>query len=75
MKSITPKVLSGREVDAMGCGSKSSRYQRQDPNSPYYDPTWPKPIKLSTRSVGYLANEIEAWIASRPRIGAKGEGK
>lgn len=29
------------------------------------DPTFPKKIKLSARSVGYLESEVDAWIASR----------
>lgn len=27
--------------------------------------TFPKPIKLSARAVGFLSTEIDAWIASR----------
>lgn len=57
----------GREVDEKLGTSRSARYSWQDPESPQYDPTWPLPIKLSARSVGYLANEIDAWLASRPR--------
>jgi prophage regulatory protein len=65
----TTKVLTyrGQEVDAMLGISKSTRYARQDPKSPQYDPTWPLPIKLSARSTGYFVNEIESWLASRPR--------
>ena len=29
------------------------------------DPTCPRKIKLSTRAVGYLESDVEAWIASR----------
>lgn len=62
-------IFRGSEVDALLGGCKSGRYARQDPtNLAQYDPTWPLPIKLSARSVGYLASEIEAWLASRPRV-------
>jgi prophage regulatory protein len=27
--------------------------------------TFPKPIKLTARRVGWLASEVEAWIAAR----------
>jgi predicted DNA-binding transcriptional regulator AlpA len=29
------------------------------------DPTFPRKIKLSTRTVGYIESEVDAWIASR----------
>ena len=31
------------------------------------DGAFPAPIRLSERRVGWLAHEIEAWIADRPR--------
>lgn len=65
----TPKRLtySGYEVDSLVNISKSTRYAKQDPKSPQYDPSWPLPVRLSARSTGYLVSEIEAWLASRPR--------
>lgn len=29
------------------------------------DPSFPRKIKLSARTVGYLENEVDAWISSR----------
>lgn len=57
----------GREVDGLLGVSRSARYTWQDPNSPQFDPTWPLPIRLSARSVGYPVAEVEAWLAARPR--------
>jgi prophage regulatory protein len=37
----------------------------QDPNSPYFDSTFPKRIRLGARSVGWFENELEAWLLSR----------
>lgn len=31
---------------------------------------FPKPLKLGTRSVGWLAEDVDAWIASRPAGGS-----
>jgi len=67
MGTSKPLTYRGREVDSLLGISKSTRYARQDPNSPQFDPTWPLPIRLSARSTGYLVIEIEAWLASRPR--------
>jgi prophage regulatory protein len=64
---LTPLTYRGKEVDAILGISKSTRYSWQDVNSPQYDPTWPVPIKLSARSTGYIVQEVEAWLASRPR--------
>lgn len=67
MNTTKPLTYRGREVDSLLGSSRSTRYARQDPKSPQYDSTWPLPIKLSARSTGYLVNEIEVWLASRPR--------
>ena len=34
-------------------------------SSIYADPTFPKPIKLGPRAVGWLKSEIDAWLESR----------
>lgn len=69
MGTNKPLTYRGREVDSLLGTSRSARYSWQDPKSPQYDSTWPLPIRLSTRTTGYLVTEIEAWIASRPRAG------
>lgn len=32
------------------------------------DATFPRPIQLGARSVGFFRREIEQWLASRPRV-------
>jgi prophage regulatory protein len=49
---------------------RSSIYNKINPASKYYDPTFPKPFKLSKRSIGFYAHEVQAWIESRREIGA-----
>lgn len=67
MSPIKPPHMSGAEIDAwLGVG-KSTRHSWQDPKSPYYDPTWPLPIKLGARKTMYITSEVENWLASRPR--------
>ncbi|WP_438332267.1 helix-turn-helix transcriptional regulator [Burkholderia pseudomallei] len=34
------------------------------------DPTFPRKIKLTARSVGFLESEVDAWIASRAQLSA-----
>lgn len=45
----------------------STIYDRMDPNSPRYDPTFPRPIRIGLRAVGWFEDEILAWVNSRPR--------
>lgn len=47
--------------------SRSSVYSRIQAASAYFDPSFPKPVKLSPngRSVAWYLAEIEAWIESR----------
>lgn len=33
--------------------------------SPHYDATFPKPIKLGGRAIGWLESEVIEWIQSR----------
>ena len=47
--------------------SRSSIYARINPDSPYYDPSFPKQKKLSPRkrgSVVWFQHEIENWMKS-----------
>ncbi|MDD2882842.1 MAG: AlpA family phage regulatory protein [Rhodoferax sp.] len=45
--------------------SRSFIYSMLDPESPSHDPTFPKPIRLSARAVGWVESEISAWLTSR----------
>lgn len=48
--------------------SRSAIYDRLNPASPTYDPTFPVPIQLGTGPrppVGWLDSEVDAWIAAQ----------
>ncbi|MEG2974636.1 MAG: AlpA family phage regulatory protein [Comamonas sp.] len=45
--------------------SKSTLYAKLDRSSKYYDPTFPKQIKLGLGSVGWVENQIDQWISAR----------
>lgn len=47
--------------------SRSSIYDKLNHNSPRYDSTFPNPVALGSRAVGWLSSEIHAWIFSRTR--------
>jgi prophage regulatory protein len=45
--------------------SKSAIYQKNDPKSPYYDPSFPRPVKLGGRAVAWSSDAINAWMTSK----------
>lgn len=63
------RILRINEVfKLLGC-SKSTLYNYLNPSSEYYKPDFPKPIKLSARSIGWKAADIYAYIDSLQRKG------
>jgi len=43
----------------------STRAVWENPKSKYYDPTFPKKVRLGPRTVGYFLDEVLAWLESR----------
>lgn len=68
-KSIEPEapfiILRMPEVTARTGLSKSTIYDKLDPKSPRFDPTFPQRRKLGTSAVGWVQSEIEAWLIAR----------
>jgi prophage regulatory protein len=42
--------------------SRSTIYDKINPKSPRYDPTFPKPIRLGGGAVGWLVHEVDEWL-------------
>ena len=42
--------------------SRSTIYEKLNPKSPRYDPSFPKPIKLGATAVGWIESEVDLWI-------------
>ena len=67
------KILRQRQVSEITGIGRAGLYNLTDPRNRSYDPTFPRPIKLGLRAVGYIEAEIMAWIdqqASGQRGGA-----
>lgn len=65
-----PSVLRIRQLTASVGFCRSKVYYLMDKRSPYFDPTFPKPIRLGQGkkgAVGWLSSEIQDWLSSRPR--------
>jgi prophage regulatory protein len=66
----TNRVIRLPEIKAQTGQSRSTIYDKLNPKSPRYDATFPKPIKLGARSIGWIEAEVQAWIESRRVTGA-----
>lgn len=44
---------------------RSTIYEMMDENSPYYDPTFPKKVKITKHRIGWSAWEINQWIEDK----------
>ena len=63
------RILRRNELEDRTGLSRSSIYARINPESPSYDPTFPKPIKLGrgmrNPPVGWVESEVDAWLAAQ----------
>ncbi len=55
-------ILRRKQVEKRTGLSRSTIYLR------IQEGTFPRPIKLGARAVGWLENEIEAWLVARMEI-------
>lgn len=59
------RVLRIKDVTEKLAIGKSTLYDWLKPTSPRYDAQFPKPIKLSSKSIGWLSSEIDNWLRER----------
>lgn len=59
------RVIRLQEVLDLLSISRASHFSKLDNKSTSYDPTYPKPVKLGARSVGYVEHEVINWIEER----------
>lgn len=45
--------------------SRSTIYEKLNPKSPRYDPSFPTRVHIGVSAVGWLRHEIEAWLISK----------
>ena len=78
-QEMGPVMIKLKTVQTITCLGRSSVYARINPNNPSYDPSFPKPIRLSTgsgRAIAWVASEVSDYLASRiteSRIGGHNE--
>lgn len=65
---MSDKIIRIRlAVDLLGI-SRSSIYEKLNSSSKYYDPEFPRPIKLGSKAVGFRLSELQQWMESRTRL-------
>jgi len=62
---VAMRLIKRRQVAAKLAACIDSTYERQNPNSKYYDPEFPKEISMSPTSRGryFIEEEVDAYIA------------
>lgn len=58
-------VIRRKQVEIHTGLSRSTIYSKTNRKSRYYDPTFPKPIRLGGNSVAWIAQEIDIWVGNR----------
>lgn len=62
----TLKILRRKQVEARTGLSRSTIYSRINGTRPgECDPTFPKPISLGAKAVGWIESEVDAWITAQ----------
>jgi prophage regulatory protein len=60
------KILRRRQVQERVGLSRSTIYAKLNSKQPdNYDATFPKPVSLGAKAVGWIESEIDAWIATQ----------
>ena len=65
---IALTIIRRKQVEARTGLSRSSIYARlkRNPKRPGdYDPTFPKPVSVGAKAVGWVEGEIDAWLTAQ----------
>ncbi len=59
-------ILRRKQVEARTGLSRSTLYSKISGKRPgEQDPTFPKPIQIGAKAVGWLEHEIDAWLSAQ----------
>lgn len=59
------KIINRKQVCEKCNRSRSGIYYMVKPGSPMFDPTFPRPVKIGARSIGWIESEIDDWIKTK----------
>lgn len=58
-------ILREKKVLARTGLAHATLYDKLNPKSSRYDPTFPRQVKLGPKAVGWVESEIQSWLESR----------
>lgn len=58
------RIIRIKELACLIGLSRSTIYDRLNPKSQRFDPSFPKPVKLGSSAVGWHAGDVAVWINS-----------
>ena len=59
------QIINISEVIEFTSISRAKIYEMIKVGSKYYDPTFPKPVRLSESRIGWVALEVNQWIETK----------
>ncbi len=59
------QIINIKQVALFIGVGRSTIYEMMDEYSPYYDPTFPKKVKITQNRIGWPAYEIHQWIEGK----------
>ncbi|MBJ9902877.1 helix-turn-helix transcriptional regulator [Acinetobacter bereziniae] len=59
------QIINIKEVIQFTSISRAKIYEMINVSSKYYDPTFPKPVRLSETRIGWVALEVHQWIEGK----------
>ena len=59
------QIINIKEVILFTSISRAKIYEMINVSSKYYDPTFPKPVRLSESRIGWVAFEVNQWIEGK----------
>jgi prophage regulatory protein len=62
---VMNQIINLKEVIQFTSISRAKIYEMINVDSKYYDPTFPKPIRLSESRIGWVALEVHQWIEAK----------
>ena len=59
---VMNQIINIKEVLQFTSISRAKIYEMINVDSKYYDPSFPKPVRLSESRIGWVALEVHQWI-------------
>lgn len=59
------QIINIKEVIQFTSISRAKIYEMINVDSKYYEPSFPKPVRLSESRIGWVAFEVHQWIEAK----------